>query len=272
MNSLLGAENHFAFGENWKSFVHLLDDRRIEDAENGLRRLLPNGELKGGRFLDIGCGSGLSALAALRLGAATVDAIDIDASSVVATKATLTGYAPNDRWSARIGSVFDLTPDVQAGYDIVHSWGVLHHTGDMWRAVGIAASLVRPGGHFVCALYHKTDWCGFWTREKEFYSNAPPVVQAIMRGAYKSILVARMLRAGTNPFAAIRNYRTRGMDWSHDIHDWLGGYPYESAAAEDVRAFLHDRGFTMVREFLVASGSGIFGTGCDEFVAVRAAD
>jgi SAM-dependent methyltransferase len=269
MNSLLDAEKHFAFGENWKSFVHLLDDTRVEDAENGLRRLLPNDELKGARFLDIGCGSGLSALAALRLGAASVDAIDIDASSVAATKATLTRYAPNEHWSARVESVFDLTADPEPCYDVVYSWGVLHHTGDMWRAVRIAASLVRPGGYFVCALYHKTDWCGFWMREKEFYSKAPHFVQAIIRGAYKSIQIARMLRARKNPFAYIRNYRTRGMDWSHDVHDWLGGYPYESAAADEVRAFLQELGFTLAQEFHVTHGSGMFGTGCDEFVAIR---
>lgn len=270
MNSLLGAEEHFAFGENWKSFVHLLDDKRIENAENGLRRLLPNDELKGKRFLDIGCGSGLSALAALRLGAASVDAIDIDADSVAATKATLSRYAPDHRWSARVGSVFDLTPAPQTGYDIVHSWGVLHHTGDMWRAIKMAASQVGPGGRFVLSLYNKTPSCGFWTWEKEFYSKAPNFVQATLRGAFKSVKFSRMLLTGENPFAYVRDYHTnRGMDWSHDVHDWLGGYPYESASPESVRSFLHGLGFTMLREFLIPPGRGILGSGCNEFVAIR---
>lgn len=68
MPDLTEADQHFAFGENWKSFTHIIDEGCIAEAENGMRRLFPNGELAGARFLDIGCGSGLSSLAAARLG------------------------------------------------------------------------------------------------------------------------------------------------------------------------------------------------------------
>ena len=79
-------DRHFAFGENWTSFAHLLDERRIEQAELALQRLFPDGELSGARFLDIGCGSGLSSLAAARMGVAEIDAVDIDPQSVAATR------------------------------------------------------------------------------------------------------------------------------------------------------------------------------------------
>ncbi len=268
MNSLTKVEEHFAFGENWESFRRVLNDKRIEAAEAGLKKLFPNDEMRGARVLDIGCGSGLSSLAALRLGAARVEAVDIDPKSVAATREMLTSNAPQGQWSARVQSVFDLSPQTWQEFDIVYSWGVLHHTGDMWRAVRTAATMVRPGGLLAIALYHKTPWCDFWTWEKRFYSRSSPGTQAMVRMIYKFLLVLRMFRYRVNPVRRIRQHDDRGMSWTHDVHDWLGGYPYESTAAEDVRACLRELGFDIAREF-ITQPSGMLGSSCDQFVALR---
>jgi 2-polyprenyl-6-hydroxyphenyl methylase/3-demethylubiquinone-9 3-methyltransferase len=267
----LAVENHFEFGKNWQSFARLLDDRRIQEAVSGLERLFPDGELKDKHFLDIGSGSGLSTLAAARLGVAAIEAIDIDPNSVSTTRAVLEVHAGNCRWSAGTASVFDLDPAETGRYDVVHSWGVLHHTGDMWRAVRIAASLVKPGGLLAVALYRKTVSCPFWKAEKKFYAHAPRAVRAAIRTVYASgYFLDLLLRKRCTPWRHIREYRRRGMDWWHDLHDWLGGYPYESAAPEEVRSFLRQLGFTMVREFVEPNGAwGLWGSGCDEFVARR---
>jgi 2-polyprenyl-3-methyl-5-hydroxy-6-metoxy-1,4-benzoquinol methylase len=271
MTSMLEAEAHFAFGENWRSFVQLLDEKRIQEAVAGMRRLFPAGELQGAHFLDIGCGSGLSSLAAIRLGAAKIDAVDIDSNSVATTTEVLSRFVPAECWSATVESVFNLNTTKRPLYDVVYSWGVLHHTGDMWRAIDVAASMVKPGGQLAIALYMATPACGFWTREKKFYSRAPGIVQAAIRMLYKSAWALNTVLHGRNPLAIIRNYHSnRGMDWSHDVHDWLGGFPYESASPEQVQDFLGQRGFRIVREFLLPPGRGTFGTGCNEFVAVRA--
>jgi len=263
-------ETHFAFGENWQSFVRTVDEERIALAVQSLERLLPDGAARGKTMLDIGCGSGLSMLAAGRLGAARVDGVDIDPASAAAARALLSQHLSNDRWSVREGSVFDLSPEEQT-YDIVHSWGVLHHTGDMWPAIDKAARLVAPGGTLVLALYRKTPLCGFWKREKRLYAACGPFMQRALRGLYRGVFFAGLLATGRNPSRYIRDYRNaRGMDFSHDVHDWLGGHPYESVAPAEISGFLSQRGFRLIRTFeKPAPIVGLLGSHCDEFVAIR---
>jgi len=260
----------FLFGENWRSFLATVTDEAILQAEQGLLRLLPESAIVGKSFLDIGCGSGLSMLAALRLGAASVKGIDYDAESVDATRTLLNMHAPSGRWSATLKSVFDLTPD-DGRYDIVYSWGVLHHTGAVWRAIEDAARMVAPSGTFAIALYRKTPLCSVWAREKRFYAHASTSTQSVIRCLYVSFYRAALLARCRNPVAYERNYRTtRGMDWKHDVHDWLGGYPYESVDSNAVRVELNRLGFDIERVFEhKPAAAGLFGTHCDEFVAVR---
>src|SRR5579872_3114607 len=177
-------ESHFAFGENWQSFVATVDDDKIAQAVDSLARLLPASEVMGRSFLDIGCGSGLSMLAAAHLGARSLEGVDIDPRSVDATRTLLSQRLPGASWRARVASVFTLTSERDGLFDIVHSWGVLHHTGDMWPAIGRAANLVAPGGRLVLALYRKTPLCGFWRIEKRLYTASPSAVQTAVRWIY----------------------------------------------------------------------------------------
>src|SRR5215203_1082001 len=178
--SLTERETHFAFGENWKDYSRTIDRNRIESAVAGVKKLFPDG-LAGKTFLDIGCGSGLHSLAALMLGAASVNAVDIDEDSVSTTQALLTKYAPDLKWTAKVASVFEASPDTLGQFDVVYSWGVLHHTGDMWRAIERAADLVKPGGQFAIAIYSTTTCDSIWKFEKKFYAHAPRPVQWSIR-------------------------------------------------------------------------------------------
>ena len=72
----------FAFGSNWQRFLSVLDDERIAEAERSLSTMLEVNDLRGWSFLDIGSGSGLFSLAALRLGAERVHSFDFDPESV----------------------------------------------------------------------------------------------------------------------------------------------------------------------------------------------
>jgi len=181
--SLTEREAHFEFGENWKNYSRTIDQKRIDFAIEGVRKLFPD-SLAGKAFLDIGCGSGLHSMAALSLGAASVTAIDIDENSVSTTQELLTKHAPASKWTAKIASVLDASPDTFGRFDIVYSWGVLHHTGDMWRAIERASQFVTFGGRFAIAIYSATAYDSMWKAEKKFYSQVPRPVQWVIRQIY----------------------------------------------------------------------------------------
>jgi cyclopropane fatty-acyl-phospholipid synthase-like methyltransferase len=267
--NLLERKAHFEFGENWKAYAKKIDQRRIDSAVEGVQKLFPEG-LAGKSFLDIGCGSGLHSLAATKLGAASVMAIDLDENSVETTRQLLSEFSPHPNWRAAVVSIFDAAPQNLGTFDVVYSWGVLHHTGAMWRAIERAGALVAPEGQFAIAIYAATAFDSMWTAEKRFYAHAPRPVQWGIRQVYMAVLLARMASLGQNPVAFVRNYlQSRGMHFSHDVHDWLGGFPYETAEADELIARVGANGFTLQRSFLIPRTRGLLGTGCNELVFRR---
>jgi len=261
-------ERRFKFGENWQQFAADLHPDQIVEAGEALSRLLGRKELEGLSFLDIGCGSGLSSLVARKMGAC-VRSFDFDPDSVACTQALRDRhYSDDPDWIVEPGSILDSDYVGRLGrFDVVYSWGVLHHTGAMWEALDRAAGLVATSGILAVALYRQTPLCSAWRIEKRTYVSLPTLGQAVVRGAYKTAFYAANTALGRNPFTYVRDYKSnRGMDWHRDVHDWLGGYPYESANADMVKSRMIQLGFRVVRTFERPAGVGLFGTGCDEFV------
>lgn len=274
---LTKADTHFAFGRNWAEYAQKVGEREIEQAIVGLRRLLGGADLRGRSFLDIGSGSGLHSLAAMRLGAGRVLAIDIDVDSVETTRAVLRRFAPSADWVAEPRSVFDLTPVDTGRFDVVYSWGVLHHTGALEHALRQAAALCADDGLFVFALYRRIWMDPFWRAAKRWYSRASPKAQQRARSVHIALFKFGLRLTGRNPERYIADYsRHRGMHFEHDVHDWLGGWPYESILPQEVDSLLSPLGFSLERSF-VSTGrwmgrhTGIFGSGCDEYVYRRVA-
>ena len=269
------ANSPFAFGKNWQAYAAKISQPQILEAEKGLLRLLDLENVKGRRFLDIGCGSGIHSLAALRLGVRELVAVDVDADSIATTRALLEENAPGGPWRAEIISVFDLNPSQMGAFDVVYSWGVLHHTGDLLRAIRCAAAMVGEKGWFIFSLYRRTWMDSFWRWEKRWYAHASPAVQSLARNAYVSLFRLRFRMTGRSFQHYVENYfQNRGMDFYHDVHDWLGGYPYETITPAEVESVMQVLGFIPTRlpsqnRGFLGRNLGIFGSGCDEYVYRR---
>jgi 2-polyprenyl-3-methyl-5-hydroxy-6-metoxy-1,4-benzoquinol methylase len=265
----VAAGERFEFGANWSAFLRSLDERRIGMAERSVRDLLEVSTLQGKRFLDVGCGSGLFSLAAKRLGA-RVYSLDYDPQSVTCTGRLRHTYFRSDSdWVIEEGSVLDEPHMERLGhFDIVYSWGVLHHTGALWRAVDLASRRVAPGGVLAIALYNDQGWkSALWRRIKRVYCSSAIGRMAVC-GTLIPYLAARAVVASLVKYGNLVSYFTtygRGMSVYHDWKDWLGGYPFEVAKPEAVLAFLRPRGFTLEHLRTVT------GVGCNEYVFAKQA-
>lgn len=264
-----GSETRFAFGENWTKFLTSIDEERIGQSEASIRALTRD-HLDGLRFLDVGAGSGLSSLAARRLGA-LVTSFDYDRNSVECARALRERYAPNDAsWSIVQGSILDRDFLRSLGtFDVVYSWGVLHHTGSMWQAIENATTLVQVGGMLVIAIYNDQGRASrMWKAVKWLYNALPQPLRFIvlwpaMLRLWGPAMVRDFLRL--RPFATWRQYyRPRGMSPWRDVVDWVGGYPFEVATPEQIVEFLNRRAFRL--SHLATCGGG---HGCNEFAFVR---
>ena len=254
------APDMFRFGRNWNRFVQgYVNRERVEQAKDSLRSFLTRDHpLEGRRFLDIGSGSGLFSLAAFELGALEIVSLDVDEDSVATTKALRRRAGAPGHWSVHHGSVLDARLMESVGqFDVVYSWGVLHHTGAMWTAIERAAEAVAPSGLLYLALYNRIDhWTfardgrfgtsRFWKGFKKRYTALPESLQSVVDYGVMSALVTAYVVSLRNPVKAIRGHQdVRGMSWRIDIRDWLGGYPYEYAAPDEVFRFVRRLGFSL---------------------------
>ena len=262
----------FAFGRNWNDFLGVLNEERINASVQCLEAMLPREHIEGASFLDVGSGSGLSSLAASRLGAARIHSFDYDPDSVACTEALRRRYAPASLpWTVEQGSALDADYLASLGkWDIVYSWGVLHHTGAMWPAIERVMQVVKPGGILFISIYNDQGKISdMWKAVKRLY-NRGPLGRAAVLSVFIPYFAGRDLMSdvirGKNPLARYRTYqRKRGMSIFYDWKDWLGGYPFEVATPDAIIDFCRPRGFLL--EKLATDGS----LGCNEFVFRRTA-
>ncbi len=209
----------FQFGTNWADYVRRhFSDERVDIARRHLLAVLKLDDLKGRTFLDIGCGSGLHSLAALRAGAERIVSFDYDRNSVATTMKLRQMSGAPERWSAMQGSVLDRAfVDQLPKSDIVYSWGVLHHTGSMWNAIENASRCLHDTSVFYIALYSTDVYtnppASYWLDVKREYNRANILKKRWMDWKYAwNNSIRNDLRNRKNPLATVREYqKSRGM-------------------------------------------------------------
>jgi 2-polyprenyl-3-methyl-5-hydroxy-6-metoxy-1,4-benzoquinol methylase len=249
----------FNFGTNWNDYSEqFLDESKLNSAADSLKELAGAGNIEGRSIIDIGCGSGIFAIAASKLGAQKVLGIDISQESVTTSLENKQKFLPQGNVDFLHKSIFDDDISKLGIFDIVYSWGVLHHTGDMWRAIDISSKLVAPNGLFIIAIYNSHWSSPLWLKIKYLYNVSPAFIRRIMIYLFAGIIaVAKFLVTGKNPFRKKR----RGMSFYYDVVDWIGGYPYQYANKTEIINFVEARGFKLVKTV-----SPSVPTGCNEYV------
>jgi 2-polyprenyl-6-hydroxyphenyl methylase/3-demethylubiquinone-9 3-methyltransferase len=268
------------FGENWLDYVKGIDEKAVAETRDSLLRYLPEKEWKGKHFIDIGCGSGMFSLGALSLGVGKVTSIDIDEKSIEATKLTKARFGARfeKKWEIIHGSILDdlLAKKLKDSGDIVYAWGSLHHTGNMRKAINNAAAMVKPGGQFILAIYNRAATSEEWHKIKDRYSKLPNAAKPLIELPYATAAtLGYMVKRKT---LDIR--KDRGMDVFHDAIDWMRGYPYEFAGADEMTFLMERAGFKLIKTptilphekeqtndfFRVLRAKNV---GCNEFVFKR---
>jgi hypothetical protein len=256
--------DRFAFGKNWSNYLSVLNEERIQSSTEDLRKSL--GELRGMTFLDVGCGSGIHSLAAARLGASRIHSFDYDHDSVNCAHELKRRFAPDANWTIEQGSALDESYIRSLGqFDVVYSWGVLHHTGNMWKALDLVT--LPAADKLTIAIYNDqggTSRRWLWLKRR-YNSGGFLTKRAAELFTWFSGWGQFFVLSPVRTFRAYRQYgKQRGMSPWHDVIDWSGGYPFEVAKPEQIFDFFNTRGFEL--STLTTCGGG---KGCNEFVFRR---
>lgn len=253
----------FSFGRNWTRLLRKIEDsdsydRRIKVIKSTMLKFTKLPDFSGKTFMDIGCGIGLFSLAAYQLGATKVLSTDVDRASLDCTRKIKKKFARDAKnWRIINASILDNKwLKNQDKCNIVYSYGVLHHTGDMWTSLDNAAKLVNKNGFLYIAIYNKYKGLPFsseqWNKIKGFYSRRNFIIRKIMEVGYITGYTLGLILTGNNPISYFRKYKSndRGMNLFVDATDWLGGFPYEFASVKEITSFHKERGFRLVNKKL----------------------
>lgn len=263
----------YTFGQNWIDFIKKSqNEHTLEVSQRCLTSLLAKAGLRslhGLSFLDIGSGSGVHSAAALSLGPTKLLAIDYDPRSVECTSNLLYELSFEDtNWTCQEADILNPV-SISQKFDVVYSWGVLHHTGNVRLALANSSNFVQSNGFFIISLYYPTYFDWFWKLEKKLFSSSPSFVQRSIILLWVSLRrCSYFIKRKSFPEMRRQYSKNRGMDYFTDLYDWFGGYPYETISPQQCIKLMSSLGFKVLYSQDRGSMSHLI-SGCNEFVFQR---
>jgi ubiquinone/menaquinone biosynthesis C-methylase UbiE len=121
----------------------------------------------GKRVLEVGCGIGTDSINFARAGA-ELTAVELSSESlgIAAQRAEVMGVADRIRFVEANAEELTAALDDEP-FDLVYSFGVIHHTPHPERALAEMRALMAPGGTLKLMVYHRRSWKVFWIVAKE---------------------------------------------------------------------------------------------------------
>jgi 2-polyprenyl-3-methyl-5-hydroxy-6-metoxy-1,4-benzoquinol methylase len=248
----------FAFGDNWLDFYKKINSKKIKIAKKDIRDFIGI-NIKNKKFLDIGCGSGLSSLAAVQLGA-KVTSFDIDKNSVTSTKNLKKKFKKKD-WNILYGDILNKNFCKKLNkFDIIYCWGVLHHTGDMHKGLKNLIINTKKNSYVFLALYNDEGINSkIWYFIKKFYNYL--TLNYLKKIFFYTILVINIfitrifVISNLYTFKSLREFilyvntyeKSRGMSFINDQLDWIGGYPFEVSTPDSIIKFFEKKNFKLMK-------------------------
>lgn len=114
------------------------------------------------KVLEIGCGIGTATVGFARAGA-TVCAVDLSKNSVQITQQRAVIYGTEDKITCYQGDAEKLDQVIPPDqYDLIYSFGVIHHSPHPEKILQQAARFLKPGGTLKVMVYHQRSWKVLW--------------------------------------------------------------------------------------------------------------
>ena len=186
----------------------------LEGVIKHLQHIYPDG-LEGKTVLDGGCGSGMVSVAFATLGA-DVTGVDVTRQCVENGRKNAQRFGVECRFIQ--ADLVTLSLDDQ--FDIIYTWGVLHHTPDAEASFHSLATHLKEDGDIIIAVYLRTPLSGFWNSIRVFYQRSPSMLKTVTRKTTAALLagvdMAKRLVGGR------QRYMMRGTSNEEIVNDWFG--------------------------------------------------